>query len=161
MLTEFYMDLYGLPEDERQHVKEEREHWMHVWLDLQGDVRNPLVTRAKLDKALSKLKGGKSSPDGITAEVLKALPAECKDELRTNLVRRWRTLEFPTEWTRSMTTLAPKVIGATTLAKFRPTAGLCAMRKLLGYIWMLSLPALTLVSAQTAFIPGSHADTGV
>ena len=60
-----------------------------------------------------------------------------------------------------MTTLAPKVFGATALAKFRPIAGLCAMRKLLGYIWLGSLPKLTFLSVQTAFVPGSHADTGV
>jgi hypothetical protein len=35
------------------------------------------------------------------------------------------------------------------------------MRKLLGYIWICLLPLLTFVSVQTAFVPGSHADTGV
>ena len=34
------------------------------------------------------------------------------------------------------------------------------MRKLLGYLWMWSLPKLSFRSVQTAFVPGTHADTG-
>ena len=41
----------------------------------------------------------------------------------------------------SLTVMAPKVVGATCLTKFRFIAGLCAMRKVLGYVWLKSLPA--------------------
>ena len=47
------------------------------------------------------------------------------------------------------------------MAKFRPITCFSAMQKLLGYLWMMALPILTFLSVQTAFIPGSHADTGV
>ena len=60
-----------------------------------------------------------------------------------------------------MTVVAPKVVGATCLTKFRPIAGLCAMRKVLGYIWLKSLPPLRYESVQTAFVPKSHADAGL
>ena len=46
-----------------------------------------------------------------------------------------------------MTVMAPKVVGATCLTKFRPVAGLCAMRRVLGYVWLKSLPPLRYESA--------------
>jgi hypothetical protein len=161
LLTEFFSEIYGLPEEEKQDAQVQRQHWIDLGREFQDSDTPPMVPRAKLDKALAKLKKGKGSPDGLTAEVLQELPDDCKDKLAADLSHRCAILEFPMEWCRSLTSLAPKIIGATSLAKFRPIAGLCAMRKLLGYIWMCSLPLLDFVSVQTAFVPGSHADTGV
>ena len=42
----------------------------------------------------------------------------------------------------------------------RPIAGLCAMRRVLGYVWLKSLPPLKYESVQTAFVPKTHADAG-
>ena len=42
----------------------------------------------------------------------------------------------------SLTVMAPRVVGATSLAKIRPIAGLCAMRKVLCNFWLSSLPPL-------------------
>ena len=58
-------------------------------------------------------------------------------------------MTFPEDWLCFLTVMAPKVVGATCLTKFRPIAGLCAMRKVLGYVWLKSLPPLT------------HADAGL
>ena len=69
-------------------------------------------------------------------------------------------MTFPEDWLCSMTVMAPKVVGATCLTKFRPIAGLCAMRKVLGYVWLKSLPPLKYESVQTAFVPKTHADAG-
>ena len=60
-----------------------------------------------------------------------------------------------------MTIMAPKVVGATCLTKFRPIAGQCAMRKVLGYVWLKSLPPLKYESVHTAFVPKTHADAGL
>ena len=68
---------------------------------------------------------------------------------------------FPIDWLCSMTVMAPKVVGATCLTKFRPVAGLCAVRKVLGYVWLKSLPPLKYESVQTAFVPQTHADAGL
>ena len=57
--------------------------------------------------------------------------------------------------------MAPKVVGTTCLIKFRPIAGLCAMRKILGYVWLNSLPPLRYESVQTAFVPKTHVDAGL
>ena len=42
-------------------------------------------------------------------------------------------MTFPEDWLCSMTVMAPNVVGATCLTKFRPIAGLCAIRIVLGY----------------------------
>ena len=68
---------------------------------------------------------------------------------------------FPEDWLCSLTVMAPKVVGATCLTKFRPIAGLCAMRKVLGDVWLMSLPPLRYDSVQTAFVPKTHADAGL
>ena len=64
-------------------------------------------------------------------------------------------------WLCCMTIMAPKVVGARCLSKFRPIAGLCAMRKVLGYVWLKSHPPLKYESVQTAFVPKTHADAGL
>ena len=52
-------------------------------------------------------------------------------------------------------------MGATCLSKFRSIAGLCATRKVLGYVWLMSLPPLRYERVQTAFVPKTHADAGL
>ena len=44
--------------------------------------------------------------------------------------------ELPGGMVCSLTVVAPKVVGAACLTKFRPIANLCAMRKVLGYVWL-------------------------
>ena len=56
--------------------------------------------------------------------------------------------------------MAPKVVGATCLSKVRPIAGLCAMRRILGHVWLKSLLSLRYESVLTAFVPKTHADAG-
>ena len=85
-----------------------------------------------LENVLKKLKDGKGSPDQITADVLKALPAECLEKLARSLSLMCWDMTFPEDWLCSMMVLAPKMVGVTCLTKFRPIAGLCAMREGLG-----------------------------
>ena len=70
-------------------------------------------------------------------------------------------MTFREDWLCSLTAMAPKVLGATCLTKFRPIAGQCAMRTILGYVWLKSLPPLRYESVQTAFVPKTHADAGL
>ena len=159
-LTTFYSEIFGLDPEEKQLAHDKREQYIALARDLNVDNGRPLVTRASLDFALSKLKKGKGSHDGISAEMLQALPDSCKDGLVRNLAQRCALLDIPPAWCAAQITLVPKIIGARSLANFRPIAGLVAMRKLLGYLWLGSLPRLTFGSIQTAFVPGTHADTG-
>ena len=70
-------------------------------------------------------------------------------------------LAGPSTWCQTSATLLPKAVGAASLAKYRPVASLPAIRKLLGYIWLMWLPPLTFFSLQTGFVPKSHPATGV
>ena len=107
-------------------------------------------------KCLEETENGKGSPDQITADVLKALPPECLEKLARSLSLMCWNMDFPEDWLCSLTVMAPKVVGATCLTKFRPIAGLCAMRKVLGYVWLKSLPPLRYESVQTACLCRRH-----
>ena len=120
-----------------------------------------LISPRRPENVLKKLKNGKGSPDQITADVLKALPPECLEKLARSLSLMCWDMNFPEDWLCSLTMMAPKVVGATCLTKFRPIAGLCAMRKVLGYVWLKSLPPLKYESVQTALVPKTHADAGL
>jgi hypothetical protein len=159
-LTAFYGAIFNPPPAERAAAKEERQRCMTTARDLAVDNGRPMVSRTRLDAALAKLKRGKGSGDGVTAEMLQALPETARNALAINLTERCSKLDFPPDWCASFISLVPKVVGVTSLAGFRPVAGLVTMRKLLGYIWLASLPQIRFFSIQTAFVPGSHADTG-
>ena len=120
-----------------------------------------MVSPELLERALRRLKPGKASPDGVTAEVLRELPPSTRSAFAHELTCRFDALDIPEDWTRVAATLIPKVTGARELVKFRPIASLAAVRKLWGYIWLLALPVITFVSLQTAFVPGVSAAHGV
>ena len=138
----------------------ERQHWVELWKNLRTDCAGGmLISPKKLDNVFEKLKNGKGSPDQVTADVLKALPPECLEKLVRSLsLMCWDMNE---DWMCSMTVMAPKVVGATCLTNSRPIAGLIAMRKVLGYVWLKSLPPLKYESVQTAFVPKTLADAGL
>ena len=91
-----------------------------------------LISPMKLERVLKKLKNGEGSSDQITVDVLKALHPECLEQLARSLSLMCWEMTFPEDRLCSLTVMAPKVVGATCLTKFRPIAGLCAMRKVLG-----------------------------
>ena len=66
-------------------------------------------------------------------------------------------MTFSEDWLCSLTVLAPKAVGAACWTMFRPIAGLCAMRNVLGFVWLMSLPPLRCESVQTAFVPKTDA----
>ena len=134
------------------------ELWKNMRIDCAGGM---LISPKRLENVLKKLKNGKGSPDQITADVLKAFPPECLEKLARSLSLMCWNMDFPEDWLCSLTVMAPKVVGATCLTKFKPIAGLCAMRKVLDYVWLKSLPPLRYESVQTAFVPKTHADAGL
>jgi hypothetical protein len=159
-LTNFFTSIFDLPPAERLAAEQGRLLRITIARDLAIDNGRPLVTRKSLDSALARLKRGKGSADGVSAEMLQALPEAARNSLTSDLAARCAKLDFPPEWCTSRISLAPKTFGVTSLSGFRPIAGLVTMRKLLGYLWLNSLPQIVFFSIQTAFVPGSHADTG-
>ena len=114
-----------------------------------------------LKKCLRKLKKGKGSPDGATAEILQALPEEVLSQFADELQKMFSSLT-PRKWTKIIATLIPKVVGPKGLNEFRPLSSLCCVRKLIGYIWIETLPAdLRWHTFQTAFLKGRDASQAV
>ena len=101
----------------------------------------------------------RNSFDGLDPQqiVMKVLLLECLESCKIVVDVGF---DFPGGWTLLVKVMTPKVLGASCLAKFRPEAGLCAMRKFLGYVWLKS-PPLKYESVQTAFVPKTHADVGL
>ena len=159
VLTNFFQELYSIPTNQEEATQSERRHWVELWKNLRVDCAGGmLITPKKLENVLKKLKNEKGSLDQITADVLKALLSECLEKLARSLSLMCWDMTFPEDWLCFMTVMAPKVVGATCFTKFRPIAGLCAMRKVLGYGRLKSLLPLRYESVQTAFVPKTHAD---
>ena len=123
-LTKFFEDLYHLLDDRDDQgviTQKERRHWVTYWENLKMDcATGELVSERRLDNMLETFLSGKGTPDGITVEVLKALPDDWKTQLARSMSEMCLVMESPAEWMQSATLLDPKVIGATSLAKFRP-----------------------------------------
>ena len=83
-LSAFYGAIFGLPLAERAVAKEERLRCRTAARDLAIDNGRPMVGRMRLDAALTKLKKGKGSGDGVTAEMLKALPEVTRNAMAIN-----------------------------------------------------------------------------
>ena len=126
VLTSFFQDVFSIPVDPEGATQAERLHWIEFWKNLRMDCAcDLLISPKKLERVLNKLNSGKGSPDQITADVLKAFPQECLDKLARSLSMMCWDMTFPEDWMCSLTVMAPKVVGATYLTKFRLIAGLC------------------------------------
>ena len=74
-----------------------------------------LISPKKLEHVLKKLKNGKGSSDQITADVLKALPPECLEQLARSLSLMCWNMDFPEDWLCSLTVMAPRSGGSNVL----------------------------------------------
>ena len=133
---------------------------MDTWISLRIDCRAFRVSSDMLNHLLNKLRKGKDSPDGVTAEMC-ALPEDAKVALAEFFTKLLASLVIPGSWTTVRSRLIPKFIGGTDLDSFRAIACLPAARKLLGYVWLKMLPELNFDSFQTGFVAGSQAADGV
>jgi hypothetical protein len=160
-ITTFFASLFELKGEEKTKAIEEKQRWIDMWMDFKIDATHSQITVASLKRALKRLKPGKSSPDGVTAEMLKALPEVALTSLARELTRRFSRLEIPESWTQVQAILLPKIGVPGSLAQYRPVSCLKAIRKLWGYLWMDLLPPLRFESLQTAFVKGVDASHGV
>ena len=160
-IEEYFRGIFLQDEDSAAAEEAERSRWMGVWHSLRIDLLPHKVTPVRLMAAMKKLKNGKGSSDGCTAEMYKQLPASAVESLACFYTTIMASLLFPDSWTVILAVLIPKLIGAHCLDKFRPIASLPVARKLLGYLWMQMLPALRYESFRCGFVPRSHGAQGV
>ena len=161
VLSERFQTLYALTEQEQNEEAQLKQDVVDLWLDLTIDLTSHKVTTAALQKAIAKLKLGRGSPDGCTAEVFRALPPSAIASLAVFYTTVLSLLCMPLCWTVVVAILIPKVVGAASLEQFRGISCLCAARKLLGYIWMQMLPTIHYESCQCGFVPRAQAADGV
>lgn len=160
-ITMYFKELFNVDEGmltETQRLATERvTEWQRLKLS------NPAtkITEDMVRAAIKKLKPGKGSEDGITAEVLAALPAGAFRSFAEDVDRRCHNVDFDASITRAGAVLLPKIINAPSLDKFRPIASLSSTRKLYGYLWLHGLPNIKFASFQTAFVKGAHPLQGV
>ena len=114
-----------------------------------------------MSERIRKLRPGKGSPDGCTAELFYGLPKAAVCSLAVFCTSVLLTLQIPHVWTQGKATLIPKVVAPTSLEKYRGIACLTAVRKLLGYLILAMLPDLVFFSVQCGFVPHRQAAEGV
>ena len=161
VLSKFFADIFELEGEAFEQAKRLKQEWIDSWTGDRLDGHALKVTVDVLERAIKRLKLGKSSPDGVTAEMLKALPGPALESLAKDFTRRLATLDVQESWTEVKATLIPKIPAAHELKSFRPVSSLSATRKLWGYVWMELLPDLHFDTLQTAFVKGVDAAQGV
>ena len=120
-----------------------------------------VFTPLNMAERIRKLRPGKGSPDGCTAELFRSLPNDAVCSLAVFFTCVLLTLKIPREWTQGKATLIPKVVAPRSLDKYRGIACLNAVRKLLGYVILAMLPELVFFSIQCGFVPHRQAAEGV
>ena len=121
LLSDYFKELYGVQGVAKTRAAEARALAITGWINKEDEVQKDGtsgIDATGFATALKKLKKGKNSPDGLTAEVLQNLPLEQRSRFSKEVRRRMYTLELPEEWLESTAELAPKTAGANTLAKY-------------------------------------------
>lgn len=121
-IQEFCEGVYKLTPEEERHDTDQKNKFVKVWMDLRIDMPSFRVTSQRLSAALHKLRRGKGSPDGLTAEMYVALPPVALESLARFFTVVLTTLAVPESWTKAVAILLPKVVGASSLSKFRAIA---------------------------------------
>ena len=160
VLHQRYVDLYQLSNFDLETETHAKEAWIRRWQATRQTATPFIVSTLMLRKSFVKLRKGKGSPDGCTAEMFCALPDEAVSGLAAYMTNLLYTLCIPTSWTVVTASLIPKVVGAARLDHFRGIACISTARKIFGRIWMLMLPQLRFESFQTGFVSGAQAADG-
>ena len=150
-IRSFYADIFEIRELQ---LKAKNERILELRHAQESGVWEIAISSSDVWKCLCRLKKGKSSPDGVTAEMLLALPVEQILCLARNMQAMLSSLNFQGDLVFGSWRLSfPKKTHPGGLNGFRPISCLTTFRKLLGYIWLLKLPPISWKTLQTAFIP--------
>ena len=160
-IFEYFSNVYSLEVEELCEEVECKTYWIDTWRSLRIDLHSFHVTPALLRRMIRKLKNGKSSPDGCTAELYKHLPDAALESMALFFSDVFAKLDFHYAWTVVGATLIPKIVAPANLGQFRAIACLSVARKLVGYFVMHMLPTLRYDSFQCGFVKGAHAANGV
>ena len=115
--------------------------WQNSWTAWKNKSDAGVISTEISQKAIKKHEQRKNSEDGMTAEIL---DNGCKE------------LQFDDGLTEAATVLLSKETGAQHVDRFRPIACLTTMRKLVGYVWLMTMEKIKRDSFQTAYVNDSH-----
>ena len=137
-----------------------RQSVMQSWHSRPVGTHEFVCDLPRLRRALKRLYLGKSSPDGLTAEILRQLPDDELSKMAAAIQEMFRSLSFEASWTVITASCIPKKAVTRSLSVMCPISGLCHFRKLLGYIWMDAPPPLRWRAPQAGFVRGRQPAEG-
>ena len=82
-----YVKLFNVCPERKEHSLGTAEAWCTLWQDVKKDEHKMHITTDKLKKAIKKLKMGKTSEDGVVAEMLRELPEEALESMAADMDR--------------------------------------------------------------------------
>ena len=128
-----YADIFEItvPAERELQLKAKNERFLEWRRALDNGTQEIEVSPRDVWQCLARLKKGKSSPGGVTAEMLLALQEEHIVRLARNIQYMFSSLNFQETWFRVMASLIPKKLHPRGLNEFRPISCLTTFRKLL------------------------------
>ena len=129
----FHADIFEItvPAERKLQLRAKNERILEWRRALDNGAQEIEVSPREVWQCLARLKKGKSSPDGVTAEMLLALPEEQIVCLARNIQNMFSSLNFQETWFQVMASLIPKKPHPRGLHEFRPINCLTTFRKLL------------------------------
>ena len=154
-IRSFYADIFEIEvQAERElQLKAKNERILEWRRALDNGAQEIEVSPRDVWQCLARLKKGKSSPDGVTAEMLLALPEEQILCLARNIQVMFSSLNFQETWFRVMASLIPKKNTSERPQRVSSHQLPDHLSQTPGYIWLLKLPLISWKTLQTAFIP--------
>ena len=131
-----------------------RQSKMQSWHSRPAGTHKFVCDLPRLEIALKRLHLGKSSPGGLTAEMLRQLPHDELIKMAAAIQEMFRSLSFEASWTVITASFIPKKAVTRSLSDMRPISGLCHSRKLLKNLRMDALPPLQWMAPQAGFVRG-------
>ena len=161
VLTNFFQDLYSIPEDQEEATQSERKLGRAVEKHENGLCRRNVDLTKETGECSEEIEKWERFIGSNHSRCLESIASRMFGEIGEIVVVDVLGYDFPGRLAVLNDGNGSEVVGATCLTKFRPIAGLCAMRRVLGKVWLKSLRPLRYESVQTAFVPKTHADAGL
>ena len=148
VLAKYFRDLYSISEEQEKLTLSER-HWVELWKNMTIDCAGGmLISPKKLENVLKKLKKRERLTGSNHSRCFESIASRMFGKAGEVAVVDVLEHGFPGRLFVFVDGDGSESGGCNVLI-----AGLCAMRKVLGYVWLKSLPPLRYESVQTAFVP--------
>ena len=161
-LFDYYSGVYELAPDQRESEETAKEMYVSKWKsDFEAGIQPLHIPVETLRMIIRKLKPGKGSSDGITAEILRELDESNLAAMAAALEGLFLRSELPQSWSEITATLVPKLAVPSGPKDFRPIAALVTLRKLVGYLFLHFVPSPSWHTLQCGFVSGRDAAQAV